>query len=172
MGSDRKIPGLFVWKPISHCHWEQPINIHPYLCQAWHNKLQMVSCSVNIRPPATIQSRETKSGRRHTVQTSTWQITWWHIITERVGEDTTVHKKTLVGIWTWKSEWKCLQRHLWEALSSPSDQQSFGGNLTQHHLGLSLTHHPKALAESFEEEDQLGGLPVIPLLTLAELRDK
>ncbi|KAI3364944.1 hypothetical protein L3Q82_000942 [Scortum barcoo] len=39
-------------------------------------------------------------------------------------------------------------------------------------LVVSRAHHPKALPESFEEEDQLGGLPVIPLLTPAELRDK
>ena len=39
-------------------------------------------------------------------------------------------------------------------------------------LVVSLAHHPKAIPESFEEEDQLGGLPVIPLLTPAEMRDK
>ncbi|KAJ8014924.1 hypothetical protein DPEC_G00020820 [Dallia pectoralis] len=39
-------------------------------------------------------------------------------------------------------------------------------------LVLSLAHHPKALPQSFEEEDQLGGLPVIPSLGPAEIRDK
>ncbi|XP_013855935.1 uncharacterized protein LOC106511737, partial [Austrofundulus limnaeus] len=39
-------------------------------------------------------------------------------------------------------------------------------------LVVSLAHHPKALPQSFEEEDQLGGLPVIPPLSPAELRDK
>lgn len=39
-------------------------------------------------------------------------------------------------------------------------------------LVVSLAHHPKALPQSFEEEDQLGGLPVIPSLAPAELRDK
>lgn len=39
-------------------------------------------------------------------------------------------------------------------------------------LVVSLAHHPNAVPESFEEEDQLGGLPVIPLLAPAELRDK
>ncbi len=39
-------------------------------------------------------------------------------------------------------------------------------------LVVSLAHHPKALPQSFEEEDQLGGLPVIPSLSPAELRDK
>lgn len=39
-------------------------------------------------------------------------------------------------------------------------------------LVVSLAHHPRALPQSFEEEDQLGGLPVVPSLTPAELRDK
>lgn len=39
-------------------------------------------------------------------------------------------------------------------------------------LVVSLAHHPKALPQSFEEEDQLGGLPVIPSLAPVELRDK
>lgn len=39
-------------------------------------------------------------------------------------------------------------------------------------LVVSLAHHPKALPQSFEEEEQLGGLPVIPSLSPAELRDK
>lgn len=39
-------------------------------------------------------------------------------------------------------------------------------------LVVSLAHHLKALPESFVEEDQLGGLPVIPLFSPAELRDK
>ncbi|KAJ8339479.1 hypothetical protein SKAU_G00362650 [Synaphobranchus kaupii] len=38
-------------------------------------------------------------------------------------------------------------------------------------LVVSLAHHPEALPESFEEEDQVGGLPIIPLLTPAEVRD-
>lgn len=37
---------------------------------------------------------------------------------------------------------------------------------------VSLAHHPKAIPQSFEEEDQLGGLPVVPSLVPAELRDK
>lgn len=39
-------------------------------------------------------------------------------------------------------------------------------------LVVSLAHHPKALPQSFEEEDQLGGLPVVSSLTPAEIRDK
>lgn len=39
-------------------------------------------------------------------------------------------------------------------------------------LVVSLAHHPKALPESFNEEDTLGGLPVISSLTPADLRDK
>ena len=39
-------------------------------------------------------------------------------------------------------------------------------------LVVSLAHHPRALPQSFEEEDQLSGLPVVPSLTPAELRDK
>lgn len=39
-------------------------------------------------------------------------------------------------------------------------------------LVLSLAHNPKALPLSFEEKDQFGGLPVVPLLAPAELRDK
>lgn len=47
-----------------------------------------------------------------------------------------------------------------------------GETSTSTTLVVSLAHHPKALPESFEEEDQLGGLPVIPFLTPAELRDE
>lgn len=39
-------------------------------------------------------------------------------------------------------------------------------------LVLSLAQSPKAIPVSYEEEDQLGGLPVIPHLTIAELVQK
>lgn len=37
---------------------------------------------------------------------------------------------------------------------------------------VSLTHHPKALPEDFEEEDRLDGLPVIAPIAPDELREK
>nr|XP_008283279.1 PREDICTED: uncharacterized protein LOC103359624 [Stegastes partitus] len=39
-------------------------------------------------------------------------------------------------------------------------------------LVLSLSHHTKAIPESFQEEERLGGLPVIPHFTTSELRSK
>lgn len=39
-------------------------------------------------------------------------------------------------------------------------------------LVMSLAHHPNAIPASFGDEDQLGGLPVIPHLTAAELSEK
>lgn len=37
---------------------------------------------------------------------------------------------------------------------------------------VSLAHHPNAIPDSFQEEDQLDGLPVVPLMTPAEMREK
>lgn len=37
---------------------------------------------------------------------------------------------------------------------------------------VSLAHHPKALPEDFEEEDQLSGLPVIAPIAPDKLREK
>lgn len=39
-------------------------------------------------------------------------------------------------------------------------------------LVISLSHHPKVIPVSFEEDDQLGGSSVIPHLTAAELMEK
>ncbi len=61
----------------------------------------------------------------------------------------------------------CEKHLVHQVISNPPEETSPSTTLV-----VSLAHHPKALPQSFEEEDQLGGLPVIPSLTPAELRDK
>lgn len=46
------------------------------------------------------------------------------------------------------------------------------GSLPDTTLVMSLAHHPKAIPTSFENEDQLSGLSVIPHFTTAELMEK
>lgn len=59
------------------------------------------------------------------------------------------------------------EKHLVNQVNNHSGETSPSTTLV-----VSLAHHPRALPESFEEEDQLGGLPVVPSLAPAELRDK
>lgn len=59
------------------------------------------------------------------------------------------------------------EKHLVHQVNNHSGETSPSTTLV-----VSLAHHPRALPESFEEEDQLGGLPVVPSLAPAELRDK
>lgn len=45
-----------------------------------------------------------------------------------------------------------------------------GESMSSTPLIFSFAHHPRAIPESFQEEDQLGGLPVVPYFTTSELR--
>lgn len=71
--------------------------------------------------------------------------------------------------------------HTWMKTPSKLSVRSTWHQVINNHSGetsastilvVSLAHHPKVLPQSFEEEDQLGGLSVIPSLAPAELRNK